>query len=87
MCEISNASSRLADGTPISSASSFARDNAFLVLTQDTEKLKREQARTEGAAKELAELIGVPSAKRLEAFDISHISGYHSVASMVVFEN
>ena len=39
------------------------------------------------AAKELAELIGVPSAKRLEAFDISHISGYHSVASMVVFEN
>ena len=65
----------------------LARDNAFLVLTQDTEKLKREQARTEGAAKELAELIGVPSAKRLEAFDISHISGYHSVASMVVFEN
>ena len=41
----------------------------------------------EAAAKELAELIGVPSAKRLEAFDISHISGYHSVASMVVFEN
>lgn len=65
----------------------LARDNAFLVLSQDAEKLKREKERTEGAANELAQLIGVPSAKRLEAFDISHISGYHSVASMVVFEN
>lgn len=65
----------------------LARDNAHLVLSQDTEKLKREQERTVGAAKELADLIGVPSARRLEAFDISHISGYHSVASMVVFED
>ena len=65
----------------------LARDNAHLVLSQDTEKLKREQERTIGAAKELADLIGVSSARRLEAFDISHISGYHSVASMVVFED
>jgi excinuclease ABC subunit C len=65
----------------------LARDNAYLVLTQDNEKLKREKARTEGAAAELAQLIGVKSARRLEAYDISHISGYHSVASMVVFEN
>ncbi len=65
----------------------LAKDNALLVLSQDTEKLKREKQRTEGAANELAALIGAPSAKRLEAFDISHISGYHSVASMVVFEN
>ncbi len=65
----------------------LAKDNAFLVLSQDAEKLKREKERTEGAANELAQLIGVSSAKRLEAFDISHISGYHSVASMVVFEN
>ncbi|MGN0395327.1 MAG: excinuclease ABC subunit UvrC, partial [Coprococcus sp.] len=65
----------------------LARDNAFLVMSQDNEKLKREKERTEGAARELASIIGVPSAKRLEAFDISHISGYHSVASMVVFEN
>lgn len=65
----------------------LARDNAFLVLNQDAEKLKREKEQTEGAANELARLIGVPSAKRLEAFDISHISGYHCVASMVVFEN
>lgn len=65
----------------------LAKDNAFLVLNQDMEKLKREQERTSGAAKELASLINVPSARRLEAFDISHISGYHSVASMVVFED
>jgi len=54
---------------------------------EDADKLKREKERTEGAANELAQLIGVSSARRLEAFDISHISGYHSVASMVVFEN
>lgn len=65
----------------------LARDNAFLVMRQDADRLKREKERTEGAANELARLIGAPSARRLEAFDISHISGYHSVASMVVFEN
>ncbi len=65
----------------------LAADNARLVLNQDMDKLKREKERTEGAAAELANLIGAPSAKRLEAFDISHISGYHSVASMVVFED
>ncbi len=65
----------------------LAKDNAFLVMNQDADKLKREKERTEGAANELAQLIGVSSARRLEAFDISHISGYHSVASMVVFEN
>jgi excinuclease ABC subunit C len=65
----------------------LARDNALLVMKQDADKLKREQERTSGAARELAQLLGVPSAKRLEAFDISHISGYHSVASMAVFED
>ena len=65
----------------------LAKDNAFLVMNQDADKLKREKERTESAANELAQLIGVSSARRLEAFDISHISGYHSVASMVVFEN
>jgi excinuclease ABC subunit C len=65
----------------------LARDNALLVMKQDADKLKREQERTSGAARELAQLLGVSSAKRLEAFDISHISGYHSVASMAVFED
>ena len=39
-----------------------------------------------GAANEIAELLGIPSANRMEAFDISNISGVLSVASMVVFE-
>ncbi|MCM1158112.1 MAG: excinuclease ABC subunit UvrC [Bacteroidales bacterium] len=64
----------------------LARENAKVVLSRDIEKLKREEARTVGAAKELAELLGLPGADRLEAFDISNTSGYQSVASMVVFE-
>ena len=64
----------------------LARENAKVVLSRDLEKMKREEARTIGAAKELAELLGLPSASRLEAFDISNTSGYQSVASMVVFE-
>lgn len=64
----------------------LARENAKVVLSRDLEKIKREEARTVGAAKELANLLGIPCADRLEAFDISNTSGYQSVASMVVFE-
>ena len=64
----------------------LARENARVVLSRDLEKIKREEARTIGAAKELADLLGLPSASRMEAFDISNTSGYQSVASMVVFE-
>lgn len=64
----------------------LARENAAVVLSRDLEKLKREEARTVGAAEELAKMLGLPSADRLEAFDISNTSGYQSVASMVVFE-
>ncbi|MCI5805797.1 MAG: excinuclease ABC subunit UvrC [Clostridium sp.] len=64
----------------------LARENASVVLSRDLEKIKREEARTVGAANELAQMLGLPSANRLEAFDISNTSGYQSVASMVVFE-
>lgn len=64
----------------------LARDNANVVLSRDLEKIKREEARTTGACKELADLLGLPGASRLEAFDISNTSGFLSVASMVVFE-
>ena len=64
----------------------LAKENAAVVLSRDLEKIKREEARTVGAAKELAEMLGLPKADRLEAFDISNTSGYQSVASMVVFE-
>lgn len=64
----------------------LARDNATLVLKQDMERIRRQENRTIGATKEIASLLGIPSANRMEAFDISNISGTLSVASMVVFE-
>ncbi|MCR4815075.1 MAG: excinuclease ABC subunit UvrC [Lachnospiraceae bacterium] len=60
--------------------------NAALILSQDTEKLKRQEARTIGAVREIEEILGIPSIKRMEAFDISNTSGFANVASMVVFE-
>lgn len=64
----------------------LAKENAVMVLHQDLEKLKREEARTIGAAREIAQLIGIEKADRIEAYDISNTSGVNSVASMVVFE-
>ena len=64
----------------------LAAQNARLVLTQDRERLKREEGRTIGAVKEIAALLGIPCADRMEAFDISNISGFANVGSMVVFE-
>lgn len=65
----------------------LAKDNAKLVLSQDIERIKRHKKRTLGACEEIASILGIPSASRMEAYDISHMSGYNSVASMVVFEN
>ena len=64
----------------------LAAKNASLVLEQDRERIKREEGRTIGAVKEIEELIGVKGIKRMEAFDISNISGFENVGSMVVFE-
>lgn len=64
----------------------LARENAKVVLSRDLEKIKRQEARTVGAVKEIAELLGLENADRMEAFDISNTSGYQAVASMVVFE-
>ena len=64
----------------------LAAQNAKLVLSQDREKLKREEGRTIGAVKEIADLLGLHHIQRMEAFDISNISGYENVGSMVVFE-
>ncbi len=65
----------------------LAARNARLVLDQDRERLKREEARTAGAAKQLAGLLGLQDCRRMEAYDISNISGVQSVGSMVVYEN
>ncbi|MCI9106864.1 MAG: excinuclease ABC subunit UvrC [Lachnospiraceae bacterium] len=64
----------------------LAAKNAALVLSQDKEKIKREEGRTIGAAKEIAALIGIEGVSRMEAYDISNISGFANVGSMVVYE-
>ncbi len=64
----------------------LAAKNAMLVLSQDKERIKREEGRTIGAVKEIAGLLGLPNVSRMEAYDISNISGFANVGSMVVFE-
>ncbi|MBQ9989847.1 MAG: excinuclease ABC subunit UvrC [Lachnospiraceae bacterium] len=64
----------------------LAARNAALVLSQDREKIKREEGRTIGAVKELAGLLGLEKISRMEAFDISNINGFENVGSMVVYE-
>ncbi len=64
----------------------LAGRNAEMVLTQDREKIRREEGRTIGAMKEVAHLLGLENVTRVEAFDISNISGFESVGSMIVYE-
>lgn len=64
----------------------LAAKNAELVLSRDKERLKREEGKTIGAVKELETLLGLTGIVRMEAYDISNISGYDSVGSMVVYE-
>lgn len=64
----------------------LAAQNARTILSQDREKLKREEGRTIGAVREIAKLLGLENIDRMEAFDISNISGFENVGSMVVYE-
>lgn len=66
---------------------SLAEKNASLILSQDKERIKREEGRTIGAMKEISALLKIPGLVRMEAYDISNTSGFNSVGSMVVFEN
>ena len=64
----------------------LAEHNAQIVLNQDRERLKREEGRTIGAVKELGRWLDMEAPERIEAYDISNISGFQSVGSMVVYE-
>ena len=64
----------------------MAAENAAMVLRQDRERIKREEGRTIGAVKEIAGWLGMQEIGRIEAYDISNISGFESVGSMVVYE-
>ena len=65
----------------------MSEDNARIILNNDGEKIKREEARTLGAVKEIEAILKTDGLVRMEAFDISNTNGFENVASMVVFEN
>lgn len=65
----------------------LAAQNAKLTLTQNKERLKREEGRTIGALHQVEEWLGLKGIRRMEAFDISNTNGFENVGSMVVFEN
>ncbi len=64
----------------------LACENAALILSKDKERLRREEGRTIGAVREIQELLGLQDCMRMEAYDISNISGFANVGSMVVYE-
>ena len=64
----------------------LAWENARMVLEKDRERIRREEGRTIGAVHEVEEWLGLTGLVRMEAFDISNISGFESVGSMVVYE-
>ena len=64
----------------------LAQKNAKMVLDQDKERIRREEGSSMGAMKVMAGLLNLPEISSVEAYDISNISGFQTVGSMVVFE-
>lgn len=64
----------------------LAQENAALILSKDRERLKREEGRTIGAVGEISRMLGIGNLCRMESYDISNISGFANVGSMVVYE-
>ncbi|MFD0675142.1 excinuclease ABC subunit UvrC [Cohnella sp. GCM10027633] len=63
----------------------MACDNSRVALEEKFKLIERDETRTVKAADGLAELLGIPSANRIEAFDNSNIQGASPVSAMVVF--
>ena len=64
----------------------LAQENARQVLEKDRERIRREEGRTIGAVREVENWLGLSGIVRMEAYDISNISGFESVGSMIVYE-
>ena len=64
----------------------LAEENARIKLDRDLEKIKRNREKTKGAVEEIEAILKLPDIHRMEAYDISNISGFESVGSMVVYE-
>lgn len=60
--------------------------NAIEYLTHSKERLEKRSQMTVGALENLKKLLNLQRLNRIECYDISHISGEFSVASMIVFE-
>ncbi len=66
----------------------MAERNANEQVTQQFAAWEAETKRVQSALSELASLLSLPgNPRRIEAYDISHMSGSETVGSMVVFEN
>ena len=66
----------------------MASGNAATVLEEELLRLRSDQERTDTALLELADYLDLEETpERIECFDISHIQGAETVASMVVFVN
>ncbi|WP_274652447.1 excinuclease ABC subunit UvrC [Paenibacillus humicola] len=63
----------------------MAADNAAVTLDEKFRLLERDEDRTLKASQGLAEAIGLPEVRRIEAFDNSNIQGASPVSAMVVF--
>ena len=61
----------------------IARRNAV----EETERIISKEERLSGAVGQLKAMLSLPQLRRIESFDISHISGTDIVASMVVFQD
>ena len=65
----------------------MAAGNAAQVLEEQALRFQADQEQTDGALAELADYLDLETMpERIECFDISHIQGAETVASMVVFE-
>ncbi len=66
----------------------MAIQNAEKFLAEESARSQIKNAQTVGAVEELKNFLNLPKLpRRMECFDISHIQGAETVASMVVFEN
>lgn len=63
----------------------MAYDNAALNLKNKFEEIQRDEIRTSTANDELAQLLGMSSIYRIDAFDNSNLFGCFAVSGMVVF--